>query len=94
MTDDIVAELDRWLAVWRTHFAGTPSVDMAVIQRARDEIVTLRAMREAHIRMLSANNDDARDEALEEAARLCDRIGLDGFASDGAAAIRALKGEH
>ena len=67
---DIVAELDRAIAEpfgWHT----------AIMQRARDEIMMLREMREAHIRMLMANNDDARNDALEEAARRCDRLATD-----------------
>ena len=86
MSDDIVAELDRQLLHWHE----------PMLQRARDEIVALREMREAEFRMLSTN----RDEVLEVAAHECDeeaKGSSEGF-RDGcetcAAAIRALKEEH
>lgn len=85
MTDDVVAELDAWLGAWEG-----PDDYRLTVQRARDEIMTLRAMREAHIRMLAANCDDARDEALEEAAQLAHANGF----GETAAAIRALKEKH
>lgn len=40
MINDVVEELERWLAVWPNHLAG--SIDLEVVQRARDEIVALR----------------------------------------------------
>lgn len=96
---DVLAELDAWIAtcdeVWGR--------DCSIPKRARDEIVALREMREAHIRMLSANLSEARAEALEEAARVARefaepeiadnrRMNLCRiFAARIAAAIRALK---
>ena len=86
MSDDVVAELDRWLAVY--DFAGL--IDVAVMQRARDEIVALRAFQ---VRVFA----DVRAEVLEEAAHECGeeaKGSSEGF-RDGcetcAAAIRALK---
>lgn len=91
---DIVAELDEWLEVTSSEPDEQWLAERLMLQRARAEIMTLRAMREAHIRMLSANNDDARDEALEEAAMVADRWEerpeFDRAAAI-AAAIRALK---
>lgn len=69
---DIVAELDRWLRVY--HFAGL--IDVAVIQRARDEIVGLRGLLEHSdrtvITAVVVATPAIRDEALEEAARVCE----------------------
>lgn len=93
--DDIVAELDDWLAREATTLKHYPAddVDTELLERARDEIVALREMREAEFRMLSTN----RDEVLEVAAHECDeeaKGSSEGF-RDGcetcAAAIRALK---
>ena len=100
MTDDVVAELDDWLAREATTPKHYPAddVDTGLLQRARGEIVRLRAQLEAVAPLriaiadaLAAARREARDEALEEAARVCDRLGL-GVLDDGAAAIRALKG--
>lgn len=77
MTDVVVAELDRYLD--RDETVGFTEM----VQRARDEIVALREMRDAHIRILSARLDEdeenmrrwiakARAEALEEAALVCE----------------------
>lgn len=95
--DDVVAELDDWLAREATTLKHYPAddVDTELLERARDEIVALREMRDAHIRILSASLDDkaaTRDAALEEAAQVC--IGLvRGFPQCGiaASAIRKLK---
>lgn len=126
MTDDVVAELDRWLADWRRDFGGTPSNDMAVIRRARDEIVALRSARNECERQFQeqvaevsrllcqleavkgiAGNErklseaiieQARAEAVEEAARLCECGYTTGSTASTlkaiAVAIRALKEEH
>lgn len=78
MANDVVAELDRWLAVWSSHFGGTQSVDMEVVQRARDEIVGLRGLLEHSdrtvITAVVVATPAIRDEALEEAARLHENI--------------------
>jgi len=43
MADDIVAELDGWLAAWT--LPGAPKAQlMDALQRARDEIVRLRTL--------------------------------------------------
>ena len=73
--DDIVEELDRWLADWdrfnEMHHVNPP--ERAVLQRARDDILALREDTE---KKLSATlefavelaRSNARAEALEEAA--------------------------
>lgn len=63
--------------------------------RLNAEIAVLRDMREAHIRMLTANQNETRTEALEEAARVALRwqneaCGEFDRALAIAAAIRAL----
>lgn len=99
MADDVVAELDAWLN--RNPMTDRVLTLAALVQRARDEIAALRAMREAHIRMLSAKLDEddenmrrwiakARAEALEEAARVADGYCTD-RTDDVARGIRALK---
>lgn len=95
MTDDVVAELDRWLRVY--NFAGL--IDVAVIQRARDEIVALRETIERQKLVLSKGHAQTRDEALDEAVQACtDQTSDDpppgtynDACEDCAAAIRALK---
>jgi len=87
MTDDIVAELERWLGY--THFPGR-----VALQRARDEIVALRAYRHE-------NPHGVRIRALEEAARVCELMAspdqdelveaLNRVAIACAAAIRSLR---
>lgn len=62
----------------------------ALVQFA-GEIMALRDMREAHIRMLTANHDEARDDALEEAARVVEDHFNPETSGECAAAIRALK---
>jgi hypothetical protein len=83
---DVVAELDRWLG-W-----GCRGIDplRVCIQRARDEIVALRANNEATKRM-SYDCVQARAEALEEAARCVEETVPFAEADEAAAAIRALK---
>jgi ABC-type taurine transport system substrate-binding protein len=69
VTDDVVEELDRYLADDET--IGVT----AMVQRARDEIVALRQRCALHedLEFVSKNElTQARDEALEEAARVCD----------------------
>lgn len=95
MTDDVVAELDRWLAVWSSHFGGTHSVDMEVVQRARDEIMALRGAMQHDSAALATLRKHARAEALEEAAMVADRWEERPEFDKAAAiakAIRALKG--
>jgi hypothetical protein len=85
MTDDIVAELDRWLVPpWQN--VSAQHVDM--VKRARDEIVglheQLRLVRFDHPR-------DIRAEALEEAAQICEEVSVYGTAEECVVRIRALK---
>jgi len=84
MTDDIVAELDRWLEMWPV--ADDP---MDMIRRARDEIVALREWKNEHPysevdmemgcnaaaaeRIIEYQNI-ARANTLEEAALVCDGL--------------------
>jgi hypothetical protein len=97
--DDVVEELDRWLAAWRPT-AGPNDV----VVRARDEIVNLR---EANTKMdaflrapvpewVKKHHPEIRAEALEEAARVCDENAVIHPPSGAgcrasARAIRALK---
>ena len=55
MTDDVVAELDRWLGQWDSgYFAGAPSLEtIPLVQRARDEIVALREALDESVRLQS-----------------------------------------
>jgi hypothetical protein len=84
---DIVAELDGYLADFSRAWASRD-----ILQRARAELVALRRL--DHWPELVAQ---ARAEALEEAARVCDRLwsaGSEVRRSDAyacAAAIRALR---
>lgn len=71
MTDDVVAELDAELALIEPLPYRVPIHHLA--QRARDEIVALRAFK---ARVFA----DVRDEALEEAARVCDAL-YDGYST-------------
>ena len=45
MTEDVVAELERWLELWDIgYYAVTPSLEtIPLVKRARDEIVRLRS---------------------------------------------------
>lgn len=97
---DIVTELDRYLV--RDETVGFTEM----VQRARDEIVALRAQQEA-VRGIAGNErrlseaiaQQAREHALEEAVQACtDQISDDpppgtynDACEDCAAAIRALK---
>lgn len=80
MSEDVVAELDRWLAVWSSHFGGTQSVDMEVVQRARDEIVALREALDESVKLqrhyaLSLNDyDGGRRIAFESRKAWMDRL--------------------
>lgn len=89
MVDDVVTELDRWLAMWSSHFGGTQSVDMEVVKRARDEIVALRKLTDGD--WVWKQITDARNEALEEAARKAEHYEAPIWSAMIAAAIRALK---
>jgi len=40
--NDVVAELDRWLADWSGKTGGAVWMDNNIVQRARDEIIALR----------------------------------------------------
>jgi len=84
---DIVAKLDRWLAVSDPP-GRLPLCNREMIQRARDEIVALRercieparhsyqpTQQYIQIQPLELIAAKARAEALEEAARACDEIG-------------------
>lgn len=88
MTDDVVAELDRWLE------GGPGLLSPWTVKRARDEIVALRETVERQRLVLSKGHAETRAAALEEAARICDlddcvRIKASALATD----IRALKGK-
>jgi hypothetical protein len=92
---DIVAELDGYLADFSRAWASRD-----ILQRARDEIVALRDCYRREVlksEELYRRSDAVRAEALEEAARVCDRLwsaGSEVRRSDAyacAAAIRALK---
>ena len=90
MTHDVVVELDRWLDNSNDH---TTPIDRIVVQRARDEIVALRRLRDGLVAPALAS---ARTEALEEAAQVCEQYCdspmIVQIAGKGAAAaIRALK---
>jgi hypothetical protein len=97
--DDIVAELDAWLQgkLPRGH-----SLDvMPTLEHARDEILALREIAtprevdraEGSDIFLRNAFDQGRADALEEAARECERLGPLGYtAAQCGSAIRALKG--
>ena len=98
MADDLLAELDRWLGSRASLREAT--VSHALLQGARDEIVALRKLTDGD--WVWKQITDARDEALEEAARVCDeparRLREElGWSAEAelleryAAAIRALK---
>ena len=98
MTENVVAELERWLELWDIgYYAVTPSLEtIPLVKRARDEIVALRSSLEHNASVLTRAVVEAtpviRAEALEEAAQVC--ISLVGqFPQCGvaASAIRALK---
>jgi hypothetical protein len=89
MTDDIVAELDRWLA-----HSGAKRWDAEerMVLRARDEIVALRDAVERQKFVLSKGHAEIRAAALEEAARACEGSGaIVAEARLCAVAIRLLK---
>jgi hypothetical protein len=99
MSDDIVAELDRWLdetsrehpEVARCGYVALWTIDREAVRRARDEIVALRDDRNAHAaREAGVLARIAWVEALEEAARVADGYCTERTDSV-AAAIRALK---
>jgi len=77
MTDpDIVAELDAWLA--DTPRIGQAAIERSrMIQRARDEIVALRAETDREGSLLERQSKTltaVRAEALEEAAQACQAL--------------------
>lgn len=101
--DDVVAELERWRSTPRIAENAHEFVPMdELLQRARDEIMTLRAQQEA-VRGIAGNERrlseaiirQARDEALDEAARVCEGGYTTGSTASTleavAKAIRALK---
>lgn len=118
MTDDVLAKLDRYLnndKMMGDMIVGSglgPALATEIrrqaemVQRARDEIVALRAQLEA-VKGIAGNErklseaiiQQARDEALEEAVQACtDQTSDDpppgtynDACEDCAAAIRALK---
>jgi hypothetical protein len=105
MTDDIVAELDGWLAVTDDKYEWL--IDQETVKRARDEIVALRegqyvasleqeivGLRElvaAEVDRSQEFADGIRAEALEEAARVVEDRVRPEDATEITAAIRALK---
>lgn len=91
---DIVMEVDRWLALPASLREAT--VSHAMLQAARDEIMALRALLDRHdrlvIKAVAVATPAIRNEALEEAARLCERVPGDPQHGDFfAKAIRALR---
>jgi hypothetical protein len=93
MTNDIVAELDYWLAEPNRKLWG---LDRQRVKRARDEIVALREKLEITGRHLDGAYNhrlpEVRADALEQAARVIEAWEtMDVWRSEGAAAIRALK---
>ena len=103
MSDDIVAELDRWMTTSEGRRVVAGFIYRPLIQRARDEIAALREDRNAHAaREAGVLARIARAEALEEAAREVEKtvwqyklINGETVIVDGepqAKAIRALKG--
>lgn len=91
---DILEELDRWLAEWRG-VGDFRHPRLPQLERIRDEIAALR-LKLADKRLLRGVR--IRNEALEEAARACDRKAdgpCNGYKQaayeESAAAIRALK---
>ena len=76
MSDDVVVELDAWIA-----YGGIMRIDQHQAQRVRDEIVALRAkcieLSADRTRRLVA---DRRAKVLEEAARVCDAL-YDGYST-------------
>ena len=90
--DDIVEELDWWLAQ-ETPRPTQPLdhvdlISVEAVQRARDEIVALRAVRQCDLALWR----NTRAEALDEAAQAC--VGSGAIVAEArlcAAAIRALK---
>lgn len=97
---DILAELDAELALIEQLPYRVPIHLLA--KRARDEIVGLRASLERHDRLVInavvVATPSIRDEALEEAARVCEGGYTTGSMRSTlkaiAAAIRALKEKH
>lgn len=78
-TDDVVAELDRWLdepAYVDTRERGR-EIERAstLIHAARDEIVALRKLTDGD--WVWKQITDTRAEALEEAAQRCDKLATD-----------------
>lgn len=80
--DDIVVEVDRWLALPASLREAT--VSHALLQATRDNIMSLRTQLEA-VRDIAGNErklseviiQQARDAALEEAAQRCDSLATD-----------------
>jgi hypothetical protein len=71
MSDDIVAELDRWLAhVGNPETTNDARFPINVVQRARDEILALRELLGEEANCSQEFADQVRAEALEE-ARAC-----------------------
>lgn len=92
-TDDVVAELDDWLAREATTLKHYPAddVDTGLLQRARDEIVALRAVLNIQKLLPDKFAMNVRDEALDAAARVCETHDPSRETRNCAAAIRALK---
>jgi hypothetical protein len=89
MSDDIVAELDRW----REWYTTDPEA-LAAIQRARDEIVALRkgvADGGWVWEQIQMAHKAARAEALEEAAQVVEDEFPPDASEECADRIRALK---
>lgn len=83
MTDDVVAELDRWRTTPRTAENAHEFVPIGeLLQRARDDVVALRSIAKQRLSMVQDANRcieetqallvAVRNEALEEAARIAE----------------------
>ena len=89
---DIIEELDRWLRAG--HFTSQQD-EYRVVERARDEITALRTVNVAvkvH-HAWSERIDQARTQALEEAAQVIELQNWETGPTACAAMIRAMKGE-
>lgn len=95
MTDVVVAELDRWLEneqEWmRVDSKWQHLIAKEVVERARDELVGLRTVLDIQKRLPDKIAAAVRDEALEEAAQVCERADRSTHPATCADMIRALK---
>jgi hypothetical protein len=91
MSDDIVAELDRWLR--GSGIGQFAEILPEVVQRARDELVLREKQMGEYAARAEHDRIAVRAEALEEAARVCETHDPSRETRNCAAAIRALQGK-